>query len=266
MNIYKLADFFMKKYGGKSWEDKPSPYEASPWKKIEGPDDTSLGIPYSAGEVVYYKDQLALLWDKVNGPDKELWDRLFKIADSSLVNLPLIKRFKEVFNDFIARLQKASLKESLILCAEMMGFLSDLREAISVSRTSDMSQQVRMGLDDLVYRIGNRVWERTKKILTIYKMRQGIMNSPEILNLFSAAGKGSWHYGPMASPFRENNPAPQPGDRVPAKFKMVSMIDQNIWEDVDSQLPASGTNEKERTKLFDKLKKEYNTKSKESKK
>ncbi len=265
MDLLKLAEYFERKYAAKSWDQQPSPYDASAWQKIEGPHDTSLGIPYTAGQVQYYKDQLFMLWNKASGPESELWAKFFRIADSSLANSPIVTKFKGVYSEFVFELQKANLKDSLLLCVDMLGVLKDLRENVSIQQTSDMPQPIRSALMDIIHRIGTRVWEGTKKILSIYDIRKGILNAPEVLEHFNAADIGSWHHGPMANPMNEK-PAVQPGDRVLAKTKVMNMIEQNIMEDVDKAMPSNGTNEKERTKLFEKLKKEYYAKARAAKK
>lgn len=264
MSTLKLANFFEKKYASKPWDKQPTPYAVSPWKEIEGPTDTSLGIPYTAGEVTYFKDRLTLLWDKVNGPDSELWNRFFRIADSSLANSPIITKFKGVFNEFIFELQKSDLKNSLLLSAEMMQVLKNLRENISIQQTSDMPQPIRAALDDIIYRLGTRIWERTKEVLSIYHIRRGILNSPEVLEQFSKANIGTWHHGPMQNPFKEQ-PAVQPGDKILPKTQIKNIIDQNIWEEVNKIMPSTGTNDKERNKHFEKLKKEYYAKARAAK-
>jgi hypothetical protein len=197
----------------------------SPYAKIQGPKDWSLGAPIPASRSQKLRDALILVHDKIN---KKLTDlpavqELYKELSKPFVKMePILRELIDLINAYVNGIadHKSNLVEVFLLSVRLIESLNTLRDKVpSATSATNMARlkgendgvynrrrfHIRHTVDKALRRIQDYIWENCKSILNLHDIGSGPIplsdeDSKEMIRLFGKMPQGTWAYGPMENP------------------------------------------------------------------
>lgn len=228
---------------------KPKPAKepwVSPYNKVEGTPDRSLGFPIDAARAQRWKDRMVLAYDRIKRDLTEMpfFQNLYKEMGSQYVvdesgrmggsvpMHPVLKAFNNLMNSYVVNVANADLKDAFLYGIKYVEAFNELRDSLPsmIEPSGDKLRDIEKihKLDMGIWSTQNFMWKRMKDLLNIHDIGSGDIGlSPaeaeSAQKILGRLPRGTWTYGPMKNPTKPlmNVKNPVEEERHKRQYSMI---------------------------------------------